>query len=188
MTDQCFQTLHWWHCRKQIFSSSDLAFLISLTTSRALTFSPLFFRTHSSEEGRSCRSAHSLSGTQSKSLYFDTQCISTLYPSLTLMDSCASNSGKSAVGPAVHRLTLSSRPPSTGCFPSAFNTSFTSLGEYICLVLPNQPALDDFLQHASSCSLPISFVHARVPVHFDRLSQPCASDTSDLAPNVSPQR
>ena len=47
------------------------------------------------------------------------------------MGSCASNSGKSAVGPAAHRLTLSSRPSSTSYFPSAFNTSFASLGEYV---------------------------------------------------------
>ena len=50
------------------YSSSDLAFLISLTTSRAPTFPPLFFRTHFSEERRSCRSAHSLFGNVVKEL------------------------------------------------------------------------------------------------------------------------
>ena len=44
---------------------------------------------------------------------------------------CVSNSGTSAVGPAEYRLTLSSRPSSTSCFPSALNTSLTSIGEYI---------------------------------------------------------
>ena len=42
-----------------------------------------------------------------------------------------SNSGKSAVGPAEYRLTLSNRRSSTSCFPSALNASFTNLGQYI---------------------------------------------------------
>ena len=57
-------------------------------------------------------------------------------------------------------------------------------------------ALDDFIQHAlppaklpaSSCSFSSSFFHARIPVHLDRLSQSCASDTSDPAPSVSSHR
>ena len=80
-----------------------------------------------------------------------------------------SNSGKSAVGPAEYRLTLSNRPFLTSCFPTALNASFTSLGEYIAGAIVN--LLDDLLQRVLlpamlpflSCSSPISFFHAQIP-------------------------
>ena len=165
-----------------------LAFLISLTTSRALTFSPLFLRTHFSEEGRSCRSAHSLFGNVVKELllqhpidvlpfsFLDLDWVEQISLLIVLYSSschsCASNSGKSAVGPAVHRQPAASRALSTLLSQVSVSTSVPRLSRSA------QPtALDDFLQHASSCSLPFSFVHARFPVHVDRLSQSCASDT-----------
>ena len=81
-----------------------------------------------------------------------------------------SNSGKSAVGPAEYRLTLSSRPSSTSCFPAL-------------LTLLSQVSVSTSLPQLSHS---ISFFHARIPAHVVRLSQSCASDTSDPAPSVPP--
>ena len=72
--------------------------------------------------------------------------------------------------------------------PERFLTllSQVSVSKYIYLVLPNQPALDDFLQRARAARCPYRL--STYESLFNRLSQPCASDTSDLAPNVSSHR
>ena len=75
--------------------------------------------------------------------------------------------GKSAVGPAEHRLTLSNRPSSTSCFLSALNTSFTSLGEYI------DAAIISFRPNNRTRRFSLATSRCQTPV-----------DTSDPAPSV----
>ena len=93
-----------------------------------------------------------------------------------------SNSGKSAVGPAEYRPTLSNRPSSTSCFLSVPNVheSWRVLRCCDCLLPANQPqrVFLTAMSPASSCSSHISFFHAQILAHHHHQLTPSASDTS----------
>ena len=104
-----------------------------------------------------------------------------------------SNSGKSAVGPAAYRLTLSNRPSSTSCFPSALNASFTNLGECIDAAIISFRPINRTRRFSPACSLASNVASLELLVahlvfprtaHCHHQSTPNASDTSDPAPSV----
>ena len=105
---------------------------------------------------------------------------------------CVSNSGKSAVGPAEYRLTLSSRPSSTSCFPSALNTSLTSVGEYIAPAIVSFRPIKRTRRFSPARSLASNAASLELlvadlvfpPARHNHKSKPFACDTSDLAPGV----
>ena len=82
-----------------------------------------------------------------------------------------------AVGPAEYRLTLSNRPSSTSCFPSALNASFTNLGEYIDAAIISFRPINRTRRFSPACSLASNVANLELLVThlvFPR-TNPCSS-------------